>query len=311
MALEEQATDMAPELWVPIIDEIKARLGKARSAEEAERLLFENTTTPRLAGEGLGVRGDLADVVFQSIILSDLAGRAEVEAESDETPTVVAAKAGLSFTGLPFEEAIAYLRSLLVMPGEEFAALEDSYKAKAFSIARQSNLDLLEGVKAELVKTLQEGGTLSSFRDGIDAVFDNYGVTRINRNRAELIFRQNIQTAYSVGRYRQMTKPHILAARPYWMYEAVHDARTRPGHRALDGLVFPADHEFWRTHYPPNGYRCRCKVRALSERELMAKGLTVLERLPEHVVDPRTGEIIEDLSPDPGFESNPALSWTP
>lgn len=41
------------------------------------------------------------------------------------------------------------------------------------------------------------------------------------------------------------------------------DRRVRPSHAILDGKVYPADHEFWATHYPPNGFRCRCGVRTL------------------------------------------------
>ena len=41
-------------------------------------------------------------------------------------------------------------------------------------------------------------------------------------------------------------------------YVAVLDARTRPEHRAWHGLILPIDHPLWDTHYPPNGWGCRC-----------------------------------------------------
>ncbi|HMN21228.1 MAG TPA: phage minor head protein [Ottowia sp.] len=41
----------------------------------------------------------------------------------------------------------------------------------------------------------------------------------------------------------------------------------RPAHRAWHNLVLPVAHEFWSTHWPPNGWRCRCRVIALTRRD--------------------------------------------
>ena len=50
--------------------------------------------------------------------------------------------------------------------------------------------------------------------------------------QADNIFRTNIQTAYNVGHYEQMTDPDVMQLRPYWMYDAVNDSHTRPSHLA-------------------------------------------------------------------------------
>jgi uncharacterized protein with gpF-like domain len=34
------------------------------------------------------------------------------------------------------------------------------------------------------------------------------------------------------------------------------DDRTRLAHAALNGMILPADHEFWRDHVPPWGFNC-------------------------------------------------------
>lgn len=43
-------------------------------------------------------------------------------------------------------------------------------------------------------------------------------------------------------------------------YETVGDARVRPDHQMLDGVIKPKSDPFWDTHYPPNGWLCRCDV---------------------------------------------------
>lgn len=75
-----------------------------------------------------------------------------------------------------------------------------------------------------------------------------------------------MQSAYNAGRYQA----HMdnIDNRPYWQYDAVGDERTRAAHAAMDGLVYRYDDPFWQTFYPPNGYRCRCSVIALSERDM-------------------------------------------
>lgn len=47
---------------------------------------------------------------------------------------------------------------------------------------------------------------------------------------------------------------------PYLRYETAGDDRVRPKHKLLDGAVHHVDSEFWDVNFPPNGWRCRCKV---------------------------------------------------
>ncbi|MDO9255421.1 MAG: phage minor head protein [Bacteroidales bacterium] len=49
-------------------------------------------------------------------------------------------------------------------------------------------------------------------------------------------------------------------AMPYLIYQTVGDARVRDSHKALDRVQRKIDDDFWKTHYPPNGWNCRCTV---------------------------------------------------
>ena len=53
---------------------------------------------------------------------------------------------------------------------------------------------------------------------------------------------------------------------PNLVYRTVGDSRVRPEHEALNGIVKPIDDPFWKTYYPPNGWRCRCTVMNTAEK---------------------------------------------
>lgn len=45
-------------------------------------------------------------------------------------------------------------------------------------------------------------------------------------------------------------------------YKTIGDGRVREEHQILEGTTKAKSDPFWDTYYPPNGYRCRCYVRA-------------------------------------------------
>jgi len=198
---------------------------------------------------------------------------------------------------LPFKEAIESFRDKVVLPPEKFKELTDEAKSRAFSIAGLTRQDLLADAFAEVERGLSEGISFGEFKRNLGDLFERKGWTGLAPWRAENIFRTNIQTAYQVGRYRQMTDPYVLKRRPYWMYDAVNDGRTRPTHAAMDGKVYPADSPVWDEWHPPNGYRCRCSLISLGNSELAEMGLKPEESGPLY-------------RPDPGWDFNPAkAAW--
>ena len=63
------------------------------------------------------------------------------------------------------------------------------------------------------------------------------------------------------GRYRRQAEN--AADRPYWMYDAVMDASTRPSHAAFDGKVFAWDDPIWDTHSVRNPSPWRSRNREM------------------------------------------------
>lgn len=76
-------------------------------------------------------------------------------------------------------------------------------------------------------------------------------------------------------------------AMPMLRYSTVGDGKVRDSHRALDGVTKVVDDVFWNTHYPPNGWNCRCDVL----------------QLPDSDTEP-TREDIEPALVQPMFQTN-------
>lgn len=194
---------------------------------------------------------------------------------------------------MTFQEAVDYFQARIPVTAETFYSIAEEYRSLAFTVAGYTKLRILKRFYEELLAALKEGGTLAEFRDSMNRFLEEEGYEGVSPEQADLIFRANIQTAYNVGHYEQMTDPAVLELRPYWQYDAVNDAHTRPSHLAMDGKVYRADSPVWDTWYPPNGFRCRCTVRTLSRRQMEQRGLKVEEGFPA-------------VAPDPHFNTNPA-----
>lgn len=179
------------------------------------------------------------------------------------------------FAATPFQDAIKFFLSKQVLLRREFDRLRASAKAKAFTIAGIQRKEILELAKDELGKQITAGGDLRAFDQALGDRFDSAGWTRITPSHVEVVFRNNVMGAYSVGRDRQMRQPAVLAARPYWQILGVDDARTRPNHRSAHGKVLRADDPAWSRLAPPLGHNCRCRKVSRSARDLERLKLTV------------------------------------
>jgi len=151
-------------------------------------------------------------------------------------------------------------------------------------------MDVLSDIRQVVDQALSEGMTLQQFKKELEPrlkakgwwgkvmVGDEEGAQAVQLGspwRLRTIYRTNMQTAYMAGRYKEMAEN--VDDRPYWQYVAVMDAATRPAHAQLNGLVFRYDDPFWDSFYPPNDWGCRCRVRALSEKEIQERNLEVQE----------------------------------
>lgn len=206
------------------------------------------------------------------------------------------------------DAAIAFWRAKSAMTEQEALALAEGERWRAFWVGGLTRHDQIQCVYDAFLKSLEHGETIADFKGRIADVIQSQGWTDY---RVETIFRTNMQQAYSAGRYARMQG--VKNARPYWQYLAIMDKRVRPGHAILHEKVYPADHEFWNSNYPPNGFRCRCTVVTLSERQVKKQGLTVEKAMPQPGVwkDPKTGMeyFVHFPGADKGWRNNPGRDW--
>lgn len=162
-------------------------------------------------------------------------------------------------------EALAWLRSRVPMTEAAWRALSEAAQKRAFMVAGLAQEALVAQVQAALEAALRDGSTLEDFAAQVGASMETawLGPTA----RIETIFRTNIMSAYNAGRYAQANDPDTRATRPYWRFVATLDTRTAPQCRAAHGVILPADHPWWQSHYPPMHHRCRCFVQTLTPRQ--------------------------------------------
>ncbi|PAY00146.1 phage head morphogenesis protein [Pseudoalteromonas sp. HM-SA03] len=236
----------------------------------------------------------------------------------------------------PPTDAVAYFKSKGYAISDEWHDVLTTAHAKAFTVARVQSMEVLEAIRKKVDSAIAEGLTAKQFREQLTPELQRLGWWGKTKNeqgdeiqlgspyRLNNIYRTNLQTAYMSGRYRRMlarSKTH-----PYWQYVAIDDAQTRPEHRLLHGKVFRFDDPIWQTIFPPNGWGCRCRVRALTAEQVKARGLTVedgsgyVQQFDAEIVSRESGEVKttehariklpsgDVMTPDVGWAYSPGQS---
>ncbi|KQZ14319.1 hypothetical protein ASD44_09715 [Mesorhizobium sp. Root554] len=214
-------------------------------------------------------------------------------------------------TGVRFEEAIDFLRRRLALPQARWLELMREVDAAARDRSAGMSDALVQDIIAEVLAAIEDGSGLPGFLEGWDDITGRHGWTdESGGRRAELAFRIMTAQAYAAGRWQQIQR--LKRVRPYLRYVHVDpellQPSSRPEHAHWHGTVLPVDHEWWLTHYPPNGWNCRCYVQSLSERDLARYGWQVDAEAPAErtVIKWVRGRAVETPAGiDPGF----AVNW--
>ena len=187
---------------------------------------------------------------------------------------------------ITYTDALRYARDKRVVLPEEFYLLDLNARQYATTVSGLASLDQIKTVINLSNKAIESGSTFQEFQKAVK----ESGI-ELSPHHLDNIFRTNIQNAYAHGIWTQQQENK--ANRPYLKYSSLTDSRVRPSHLALNNIVRHIDDSFCYTHYPPNGFQCRCSVDALTEAQAKKQGITIDDELPS-------------VQPDSGWTTGPA-----
>lgn len=206
---------------------------------------------------------------------ADRAGRESVSALTPHASRLMAIVLDESFAPLPFDEAIEFWRRKVNLSPDQFAALQEAARVKAFTVAGRASAQVRDSI-AEMIDRAQiDGMTLREFQSLADDVAQAAGLAERTPWYWQTVYRTNLQTSYQVGRWKQMRDPLVREERPYLRYISARLPTSRASHVEKHGLVLPQDDPFWNEWYPPNGFNCYCTVVTVSESLLARRGWQV------------------------------------
>lgn len=194
------------------------------------------------------------------------------------------------------DEIIDFFKSKGLKTSFDWHEVYEDAHARAFTIAKMTETDLLSDTKKLLEEALEEGTAYSNFKKNATKLFQEKGwigkkevkdpntgeiktVELGTPRRIKLIYDCNMNSSYSVGRYKEQLEEIDVA--PIWQYFTLNDGKERPAHKALHGKCYRADDLIWDKIYPPNDFGCRCYVRNMSEATAKREGLNVEKTQPK------------------------------
>lgn len=181
----------------------------------------------------------------------------------------------------PAEAAAALAARSSMMETWSWMDLWEEQHASQFTISRLTRADLLQAVFDGLKKSVAGDLSRTDWTRDVRGLLQQAGwwgqktitnpdtgeivKTNFDNARLKLIYDTNTRQSYSAGQWmRTVRNQHT---EPYIRYVTMHDDRVRPLHREWDGVTLPVDDDFWNTHLPPCGWRCRCRWISVSQKE--------------------------------------------
>lgn len=205
-------------------------------------------------------------------------------------------EAQVTATDTPFREAIDHFRRKVRVPVTTYRDLAGECHAKAFMVAGANNDALLADFHKTILGYMESGRSAQDFRADFERIVRAHGWQYKGEPgwRSRVIINTNLRTSYMAGRWQKLVDER--EARPYLMYQQVQRATKRPEHAQWHGLILPIDHEFWKTHYPPNGWGCKCTAVGVSAGQMRRNGWKEAED-----VDTAPGDIPEEWAYNVGM----------
>lgn len=226
------------------------------------------------------------------------------------------------------KDAIATFEQRIANPYESYSWLDvwQALHNRAFTVAKSAGFDVVGDIAGALDDAIKNGETFDTFAKnlvptlqskgwwGQGPAFDPLtGETTISQlgslRRLRVIYDTNMRNAFAAGRWTAIQR--VKADRPFLRYMHTTSEHPRLKHLPWVDTVLPVDDPWWQTHYPPNGWGCKCSVVTLSQRQFDALAGRQNIRTAAPPIDwgvftnKRTGETsLVPANIDPGFAYN-------
>lgn len=192
---------------------------------------------------------------------------------------------------LSWKEAEELFRSQRGYAAADYYALEEYARLQGFTITHIGSYQMMMRVKDKIQDLIEEGGDVAQFT----AWAETNGLAW-SRAYTELVFRMASFGSYSQARFEQLNHPEVVETFEILFYDAVNDSRTREEHSRMSGRSWKRE-EFPSGWWPPNGFNCRCEIRAVTQKMEKRAGL----RRQSGPVRGNDGKVNQ---PDVGFRKN-------
>lgn len=242
----------------------------------------------------------------------------------------------VSLGGEPPADVLRFFRDKQLRPRFSWLDVWGQEHAYAFTVAKATEADVINAFRGAIDRALERGVPFEAFRRDITGELQRIGwarprevrdpitgeVARVDftsPRRLRTIFWSNMRSARAAGQWERAQRAKGML--PYFLYVETTARDPRQEHLGWVGIILPVDHEFWRTHFPPNGWGCLCAVRQIGRAEAkrllgrppVADGISYRDTPPEASTRPfrnrRTGEVSQvPVGIDPGWHTNPGLS---
>lgn len=206
-------------------------------------------------------------------------------------------------------EAIAFLRAKGLEPSKHWLEVFRTEHACAFTVAQMTQGDMLRQTHRGLLRAMRRGETLETFRDRLQPWLEEKGWRPKGRGgnlpkRLDRIYHTNLRAAAAAGHWDRIQRRKTVL--PWLIYELGPSEKHREDHAAWAGTCLRVDDPWWKSHYPPNGWGCKCLVRQVAKPPSGARTTAPPdEMLPWK--NPHTRETIEvPKGIDPGWDYNAA-----
>ena len=155
------------------------------------------------------------------------------------------------------------------------------YQNDAFRTAQEMNIYRFAAAKdlAEVMKLNELFRRSKSFEEFSREARQITDVFNDVWQKTEYQSAVNIAAA-SADYHRLIGKKQLF---PLWEYKTIGDDKVREEHEKLAGLILEAGDELWDKIYPPNGWRCRCRVAPRMKSDVPGFNDNVRDEMRERV----------------------------